>query len=115
MTRFKLIETCLECSSKKLSNVGEVFFYALKAVLHPIAPLFDPFAENGNGALKPLATRALKRIFLMCDMDKVLRSSSLARPTLAPHQRSWPAHETGILRRFVSCMSLKVGARARGV
>lgn len=95
MTRFKLIETCLECSSKKLSNVGEVFYYALKAVLHPIAPLFDPFAENGNGALKPLATRALKRIFLMCDMDKVLCSSRLANSILASTQCCWLAQKTG--------------------
>jgi mitochondrial Rho GTPase 1 len=71
MNRFKTIETCLECSAKKLSNVGEVFYYALKSVLHPTAPLFDPFAQDGQGALKPLAIRALKRIFLMCDADKV--------------------------------------------
>ncbi len=71
MNRFKTIESCLECSAKKLSNVGEVFYYALKAVLHPTAPLFDPFAQDGQGALKPLAVRALRRIFLICDEDKV--------------------------------------------
>lgn len=77
MNRFKTIETCLECSAKKLSNVGEVFYYALKAVLHPTAPLFDPYAQEGQGALKPLAIRALRRIFLICDEDKVLPPASV--------------------------------------
>ncbi|KAK9829241.1 hypothetical protein WJX72_004718 [[Myrmecia] bisecta] len=70
MGRFKEIETCLECSAKKLTYVGEVFYYALKAVMHPTAPLFDPGAQEGQGALRPLCIKALKRIFLMCDTDK---------------------------------------------
>ena len=59
------IETCMECSAKKLQFVGEVFYYALKSVVHPMAPLFDPEAQ----ALKPLAARALKRVFRLCDRD----------------------------------------------
>ncbi len=31
MNEFKEIETCLECSAKKLIFVSEVFYYALKA------------------------------------------------------------------------------------
>ena len=71
MKKFKEIETCLECSAKKLIYVGEVFYFALKAVVHPSAPLFDANADNGQGALKPLCVRALKRIFMMNDLDKV--------------------------------------------
>ena len=71
MRRFREIETCLECSAKRLIHVGEVFYFALKTVVHPVAPLFDPHAENGMGALKPLCIRALKRVFIMNDLDKV--------------------------------------------
>lgn len=67
MNAFKEIETCLECSAKKLVYVGEVFYYALKAVIHPTAPLFEPQSQT----LKPLCVSALKRIFVMCDRDMV--------------------------------------------
>ena len=67
----KEIETCLECSAEKLVFVGEVFYYALKAVVHPTGPLFDATAQGGQGALTPLCVKALKRIFLMCDLDRV--------------------------------------------
>ncbi len=40
-----------------------------QAVLHPTAPLFSPQHQT----LKPLCVAALKRIFLMCDKDKVSR------------------------------------------
>lgn len=62
---FPQIETCMECSASKLQFVGEVFYYALKAVVHPMAPLYEPEAQ----ALKPLCSRALKRIFMLCDKD----------------------------------------------
>lgn len=62
---YSQIETCMECSSKKLQFVGEVFYYALKSVLHPMAPLYEPDSRQ----LQPLCTRALKRIFLACDAD----------------------------------------------
>lgn len=62
---FPQIETCMECSAKKLQYVGEVFYYALKSVVHPMAPLYDPESQR----LKPLCARALKRIFLLCDKD----------------------------------------------
>lgn len=66
MNEFREIETCLECSAKKLIFVSEVFYYALKSVLHPTAVLFNPQQH----ALKPLCVAALKRIFMMCDEDK---------------------------------------------
>ena len=72
---FPQIETCMECSAKKLQFVGEVFYYALKAVIHPMAPLYEPEAQK----LKPLCARALKRIFMLCDNDKdgILNDSEL--------------------------------------
>jgi Ras family protein T1 len=60
------IETCMECSAKKLQFVGEVFYYALKAVVYPMNPLYDPESQN----LRPLCVRSLKRIFSICDKDK---------------------------------------------
>jgi len=63
---FPQIETCMECSAKNLQFVGEVFYYALKAVLHPMAPLYEPEAQK----LRPLCARALKRIFMLCDTDQ---------------------------------------------
>jgi len=47
----------------------QVFYYALKSVVHPTAPLFDPGANGGAGALRPAAVRALRRVFAACDAD----------------------------------------------
>jgi Ras family protein T1 len=41
ISQCKEVETCLECSAKNLVYVSEVFYYALKAVVYPVAPLFD--------------------------------------------------------------------------
>jgi len=48
----------------------QVFYYALKAVVYPMAPVFDLQANDGIGALTPFCVKALKRIFLMSDLDK---------------------------------------------
>lgn len=48
----------------------QVFYYALKAVVYPMAPVFDMQAGDGAGALTPFCTMALKRVFLMSDLDK---------------------------------------------
>lgn len=74
--RFREIESCLECSAKRLVNIVEVFYWALKTVIYPVAPVFDPHGDGGAGALKPLCIRALKRVFLMNDQDKVLQLSA---------------------------------------
>lgn len=66
MNEFSEVETCLECSAKKLIYVTEVFYYAQKAVLHPTAPLYD----TETGELKIDCVKALKRIFMLCDADK---------------------------------------------
>ncbi|XP_078444372.1 MIRO-related GTP-ase 1 [Wolffia australiana] len=66
MQKFREIETCIECSALKQIQVPEVFYYAQKAVLHPTAPLFDQETQS----LKPRCVRALKRIFILCDLDR---------------------------------------------
>ncbi|CAA7401611.1 unnamed protein product [Spirodela intermedia] len=66
MQNFREIETCVECSALKQIQVPEVFYYAQKAVLHPTAPLFDQETQS----LKPRCIRALKRIFILCDLDR---------------------------------------------
>lgn len=66
MNSYKEIETCLECSAKNLVFVAEVFYYAVKAVMHPTAPLFDPATQT----LKPRCVNALKRIFMLCDQNE---------------------------------------------
>ncbi|KAJ8748360.1 hypothetical protein K2173_002997 [Erythroxylum novogranatense] len=65
MHNYREIETCIECSAVTLMQVPDVFYYAQKAVLHPTAPLFDQESQT----LKPQCVRALKRIFLLCDLD----------------------------------------------
>lgn len=73
MTQYRQIESCLECSAKKLLFTGEVFAYAVKAVANPKAPLFDVQAQDGEGEMKDLCVRALRRVFVMCDLDQVSR------------------------------------------
>ncbi|KDP23523.1 hypothetical protein JCGZ_23356 [Jatropha curcas] len=66
MQQFREIETCIECSAHKHIQIPEVFYYAQKAVLHPTGPLFDQESQT----LKPRCVRALKRIFILCDLDR---------------------------------------------
>ena len=70
MSQYRQVETCLECSSMKLIFTGEVFSYAVKAVMNPVAPLFDVHGFDGEGQLKDLCVRALRRVFIMCDHDQ---------------------------------------------
>ena len=75
MTEFKEVETCIECSSRWMLNIGEVFFFAQKAVLYPTAPLYDSHSHT----LKSACVDALCNIFRLCDTDKddVLSDSEL--------------------------------------
>lgn len=66
MNEFKEVETCVECSAKQPLNVSEVFYFAIKAVLHPTAPIYD----SRDHVLKPACIDALRRIFRLCDFDK---------------------------------------------
>ncbi|WVY99004.1 hypothetical protein V8G54_031155 [Vigna mungo] len=65
MQQFTEIVTCVECSAVTLFQVPEVFYFALKAVLHPVDPLFD---YKRHGLTDP-CVRALRRIFILCDQD----------------------------------------------
>ncbi|KAK7242987.1 hypothetical protein RIF29_37769 [Crotalaria pallida] len=71
----KDIATCIECSAYTLYQVPEVFYFAQKAVLHPLDPLFD----HENQALTDRCVRALRRIFVLCDrnMDDALDDAEL--------------------------------------
>lgn len=83
--RNRQVETCMDCSAKGLSHVGEVFYTAMKAVIYPSAPLFGPAGANGVGQIKPAAINALNRVFMLCDKDKVIPLTATAR---ANRQRS---------------------------
>ena len=63
---FQEVETCIECSAKKLLNVHELFFFAQKAVLYPTHHIYDVTQQK----LKNEAVLALRRIFKLCDQDK---------------------------------------------
>jgi hypothetical protein len=76
------IEVCLRCSALRLLAVRDVFSFAIKMVVYPMAPLFDKLEQS----LRPLCIKALLRIFNMCDADQVGRLPSwpgLAWPGLA--------------------------------
>ena len=66
LSEFKEIDSCIRASAREKHNVNEAFFLCQKAVTHPIAPLFD----SKEGTLKPATTKALRRIFYLCDKDQ---------------------------------------------
>lgn len=68
-----------------------MFYYALKAVVYPMGPVFDLQANEGVGALTPFCIKALKRIFLMSDKDKVSTSSGSLSVFLIVGQTLLPA------------------------
>uniref|UniRef100_A0A914UJZ1 Mitochondrial Rho GTPase 1 n=1 Tax=Plectus sambesii TaxID=2011161 RepID=A0A914UJZ1_9BILA len=65
MNQYSEIETCVECSAKKMKNISELFYYAQKAVLHPTHPLYVPEDKE----LTQMCKKALVRIFKICDQD----------------------------------------------
>ncbi|KEH23750.1 putative small GTPase superfamily, EF-hand domain pair [Medicago truncatula] len=76
LQEFKNVATCIECSAATLYQVPEVFYFAQKAVLHPVEPLFD----HESQALTDKCVRALRRIFVLCDrdMDDALNDAELS-------------------------------------
>ena len=67
LSEFKHIETFLESSAKNQQSIPDIFYYAVKSVIHPAEPL----VEFHTAALKPLCVKALKRVFLLCDANQV--------------------------------------------
>ncbi len=61
------IEVCLRCSAQRLLAVRDVFSFAIKMVMYPMAPLFDKTEQS----LRPLCIKALLRVFNICDADQV--------------------------------------------
>lgn len=59
------IEAYIEVSARTQKNVVELFSSAQKAVMYPLAPLFDPLMR----VLSTKCQKALINIFRLCDMD----------------------------------------------
>lgn len=64
MRQYAEIESCLACSALRMQNVDEVFFFAVKVVLHPLGPLWDT-----DVGLTPKCRAAMLNIFRQCDRD----------------------------------------------
>ncbi|ETV94236.1 hypothetical protein H310_11914 [Aphanomyces invadans] len=79
LRNYKFIVHTLECSARTLTNVKKTFGLAQKAVLYPMAPLYD--AEKKQ--LQPKFTTALKRIFRLFDVD---RDGVISRQELHEYQ-----------------------------
>jgi len=66
MQDFKEIESFVRCSAKAKRNVNEAFYLCQRAIVYPLAPLYD----SKVGQLKPLCIQALGRIFFLLDEDQ---------------------------------------------
>lgn len=66
MMEFKEIDSCIRASAKEKRNVVETVYLCQRAVVYPIAPLYDSKEQN----LKLAAIAALQRIFFLCDKDQ---------------------------------------------
>ncbi|XP_060588592.1 mitochondrial Rho GTPase 1-like isoform X2 [Ruditapes philippinarum] len=75
MQDFAEVETTIECSAKSLRNISELFYYAQKAVLYPMTPLFNPAEKD----LTQKCKMALQRVFRICDLDgdQILRDDEV--------------------------------------
>ena len=60
------VEAFLYCSAARLLLIREVFYYAQKAVVYPVAPLYD----NSGAMLTEQFKVALWRIFRIFDVDR---------------------------------------------
>lgn len=66
MTEFREIDSCIRTSAKEPRNVVEAFWFCQKAVVYPIAPLYD----HKESQLKPACVEALRRVFWLSDKDQ---------------------------------------------
>lgn len=65
---FKMVDACVECSCKNLFNIQEVFYYARKAVIYPVKPLYD--LDGRKISMRQDFQRALRRCFRIFDRDR---------------------------------------------
>ncbi|CAD5322142.1 unnamed protein product [Arabidopsis thaliana] len=63
MKQYREVETSIQWSAQRLDQAKDVLYYAQKAVIDPVGPVFD----QENNVLKPRCIAALKRIFLLSD------------------------------------------------
>ncbi|KAG6609750.1 putative mitochondrial Rho GTPase [Phytophthora cinnamomi] len=69
----------VECSAKNFTQVAQAFFLAQKAVLYPVAPLYNEKKRQ----LQPKCLKAIKRTFRLYNRD---RSGILSRDELNEYQ-----------------------------
>ncbi|KAG7576106.1 EF-hand domain pair [Arabidopsis thaliana x Arabidopsis arenosa] len=75
MQQYREVETSIQWSAQRLKQATKVLYYAQKAVIHPVGPVFN----QETNSLKPRCIAALKRIFLLSDhnMDGILSDAEL--------------------------------------
>ncbi|EOA31889.1 hypothetical protein CARUB_v10015117mg [Capsella rubella] len=66
MQQYREVETSIQWSAQRLNQVKNVLYYAQKAVIHPVGPVFN----QETNSLKPRCIAALKRIYILSDHDK---------------------------------------------
>ncbi|KAL7693179.1 putative small GTPase, EF-hand domain pair, P-loop containing nucleoside triphosphate hydrolase [Plasmopara halstedii] len=78
----------VECSAKNFTQVAQAFYLAQKAVLYPVAPLYNSRKRELSQSrvlqqLQPKCLKAIKRIFRLFDRD---RNGILSREELNDYQ-----------------------------
>ena len=66
LEKYPEVEACLECSAAALLNIRQVFYFAQKAVIYPLKPLYN----MKEACLQDDFRVALKRVFRIFDCDK---------------------------------------------
>ncbi|XP_010425682.1 PREDICTED: mitochondrial Rho GTPase 3 [Camelina sativa] len=66
MQQYREVETSIQWSAQRLNEAKKVLYYAQKAVIHPVGPVFN----QETNSLKPRCIAALKRIFILSDQNK---------------------------------------------
>lgn len=96
MQDFKEIETFVRCSAKLKRNVNEAFYLCQRAIVYPLAPLFN----SKQGILKPLTSEALNRIFFLCDDDQtgVLTIDEMQRLQIEVFQSPLDSEEVQLIK-----------------
>ncbi len=91
---------------------ADVFYYALKAVLYPLQPLYD----RTDRVMRQAAVRALKRIFIIFDQDKVRGAaySAVVCSSTCKQRRSCCLSHTTVGPDTASS-ALSLGTRIEGV